>query len=230
MANHKIITPFILKKEGGLSRAKTDTASKKPSPYTITARDINQRGNPLVTASDWHTNKGITWATFTGLATKIGYQVNQLNWEKMPQNIWDGIFKKGYWDELSLDQINNQALANVAADFAWGAGPSRAAERLQMAVNTIRPNALVVDGNIGPTSVRVINSFKGTQQKKLFEIYSASKDQFYKSLPKQEANQKGWENRHNELVEFSLKYLPAVGIGLVGITGLFFWGYGAIIN
>lgn len=209
MADHKIIIPFILKAEGGLSRATTDTASRNPSPCVING------------VTGWHTNKGITWSTFTGLAAKLGYVASCENFKTMPQSIWDKIFKNGYWDALNLDRVNSQAIANIAADFAWGAGPVTAARRLQMAVNNVTNKKLVVDGNIGPTTLAAINS---APQAALFTEYANIKDAFYKGLPGQGANQKGWANRHAQLIEFSRKYLVAITFGTIAfLTGSFFF-------
>lgn len=209
MADYKLIIPFILKAEGGLSRAASDTASRNPSPCIING------------VTGWHTNKGITWSTFSGLAGKLGYAATCENFKTMPQSIWDKIFKNGYWDELNLDLVQNQAIANLAADFAWGAGPVTAARRLQMAVNTVTGKKLVVDGNIGPVTIAAINS---APIKKLFTVFAELKDSFYKNLPGQAANQKGWDARHQQLVAFSQKYLTVLTLGTIGLlTGSFFF-------
>jgi hypothetical protein len=57
MANYLLFVPVLKKYEGGLSKAKTDTASK----------------NPVPDGSGYHTNKGITWSTFKAMAQTIDY-------------------------------------------------------------------------------------------------------------------------------------------------------------
>jgi len=207
MADYKIVIPFILKWEGGLSRATTDTASRNPSPCTFNGQ------------TGWHTNKGVTWATFTTLASRLGYAATCTNFQRMPEDIWGKIFKVGFWDAIGGDQIKSQAIANVAADFAWGAGPFRAVQRLQMAVNNISSNKIAVDGKIGPRTIAAVNN---TNQLALFNEYTKLKDQFYKNLPGQEANQRGWSNRHNDLLEFSKKYIFPIGGGLLAAALIFF--------
>lgn len=209
MADYRIIIPFILEKEGGLSRATTDTASKSPAPCTING------------VTGWHTNKGVTYSTFKSLSSKLGYQPSCSNFQNMPSDIWQSIFKKGYWDALNLDSVNSQAVANVAADFAWGAGPKTAAKKLQYAVNTVSGSSLVVDGVIGPKTIKAINA---SNQQQLFDVYASLKDSYYKSLPNQQANQKGWSIRHFDLLAFSQKYLtPVVGLSsFLLLAGLFF--------
>lgn len=197
MADYKVIVPFILKWEGGLSRATTDTASRNPSPC------------PVKGVTGYHTNKGVTWATFTGLAPKLGYTASCENFVVMPESIWGVIFKRGFWDEVGGDKLTSQAIANVAADFAWGAGPFQAVKRLQMAINKVAGKTVVtVDGKIGPATIAAANS---SNQLALFNEYTTLKDAFYKSLPGNEANQRGWSNRHTQLVEFSKKHIKAIG-------------------
>ena len=76
MANLSLAIPYIQKWEGGLSRATTDTASKNPSPYEHNGK------------TGWHTNKGITWGTFTDLALKLGIAISPFNFLQMPDFIW----------------------------------------------------------------------------------------------------------------------------------------------
>ena len=111
MANYKNIVPFIRKVEGGITANPKDTASKNPSPC---GKDKN--GN------SYHTNKGIQWATFKGLASKGGYSTSCDNFLKMPDDIWLKIYKVGYWDEIQGDRIKNQAIANVFVEMVWGSG------------------------------------------------------------------------------------------------------------
>jgi len=110
MANYKFAIPFYLKKEGGLSRAATDSASRNPSPCVI-------RG-----VTGWHTNKGVTWGSFTGNAGKVGYSPSCGNFAAMPQSIWQGIFKKSYWNFWDSDSIPYQSIADFMTWSVWGSG------------------------------------------------------------------------------------------------------------
>ena len=62
MADYTNIINFIKAKEGGLSSATTDTASRNPSNC-----GNGSNGKP------YHTNKGVTWSTFKSLSSKLGY-------------------------------------------------------------------------------------------------------------------------------------------------------------
>ena len=111
MAQYTKIITFIKSKEGGLSSATTDTASNNPSNC-----GKGSNGKP------YHTNKGVTWSTFKGLSSKLGYSASCDNFMKMPDDIWGKIYKDGYWNPMQGDKIQNQAIANTFVEMAWGSG------------------------------------------------------------------------------------------------------------
>jgi len=111
MINYKNIVPFIKIKEGGISANPKDSASNNPSPC-----GKDSKGYP------YHTNKGIQWATFKALASKGGYTASCDNFLKMPDDIWNKIYKIGFWDEVQGDRIQNQAIANTFVEMVWGSG------------------------------------------------------------------------------------------------------------
>lgn len=111
MAQYTKIITFIKSKEGGLSSATTDTASNSPSNC-----GKGSNGKP------YHTNKGVTWSTFKGLSSKLGYSASCDNFMKMPDDIWGKIYKDGYWNPMLGDRIQNQAIANTFVEMAWGSG------------------------------------------------------------------------------------------------------------
>jgi len=174
-----------------MSRAKTDTASKKPAPYKTTYNGV--------TASDWHTNKGITWETFSTNG-KLGYVVNQTNWETMPDNIWNLIFKKIYWDNVGGDALKSQAIANYLADWSWGAYYVTAVKNLQQVLNRSFGYKLAEDGKIGRTTIAAANKVDAA---KLLVALKNEQIDFYNQVvrnnPAQSANYKGWINRVNAL-------------------------------
>ena len=73
MANYRNIVSFIKSKEGGLSSATTDTASRNPAPC-----GNGSNGKP------YHTNKGVTWETFSSNASSLGYTASCSNFLNMP--------------------------------------------------------------------------------------------------------------------------------------------------
>lgn len=66
------------------------------------------------------------------------------------------IYRQKYWIPNNLHQVMDQRVANIALDTVvqHGQGP----KIIQRAVNRLQPNALKVDGNIGPGTIRAINN------------------------------------------------------------------------
>ncbi len=201
MANYKQVIPQIGAFEGGLSKAQTDSA----------------RFDPVPDGSGYHTNKGITWATFKNLAPRLGYTATPDLFYKMPEHIWERIFKNGYWDSVGGDHIKSQAIANTLADFAWGAGPGTAAKVMQ------RLLGVFPDGQIGKQTIAAINKQK---EKDLFTKLTNAKKQFYLTLPGQQANYAGWKTRLDKEWTLNQKLIVAGVAGgglLAGGLGLFFY-------
>lgn len=211
MADYKRIIPFILKAEGGLSRATTDSASKHPSPCSF---------NGL---TGWHTNKGVTYQAFVSLAPSLGYEASCTNFITMPQNIWEKIFKIGYWDAVKGDAIKSQAVADQLADMAWGAGAGAAALLMQKTLNRFYNKKLIEDGGIGQKTIDAINSIDA---KDLFTKFTMQKITWYNSLPGQQANYAGWTNRINaltsELTDFIKNNPGKSGAGALALLALLY--------
>lgn len=205
MADYRSIIPFILKSEGGLTRNPADTASAHPAPW------------PYKGQTGWHTNKGITYATFSSLAPKLGYQNTADNFFVMPESIWGKIYKAGYWDKIRGDELKSQAVANLLADWQWGSG-SNAIKNLQQVLNRSFGYKLAVDGGMGAQTLAATNK---VDEKKLFDLLHKEKLDFYNQIvannPSQQTFIKGWTNRAMALYEQN-KTLVAVAAG----SGLFF--------
>src|ERR1700740_1222268 len=100
MADYKLLIPFILSAEGGLSRSPNDMAGKNPQnicPYAFNGEH------------GFHTNKGITWGVFKSFwgdnpDTGVRFFV-------MAPADWVPIFKKLYWDAAKADYIASQRVA-----------------------------------------------------------------------------------------------------------------------
>ena len=184
MANWRNIIPFIRKAEGGLSKHSKDSAAK----------------NPVPDGSGYHTNKGITWGTFTGLAARLGYTPTPALFYQMPDWVWEKIWKSGFWDAVKGDRITSQGVADILADFAWGAGPGRAIRVVQKVVG------VPVDGRLGPQTLAAINR-RGSG---LIEPLAAAKKAFYLSLQSAATFGAGWSKRLDELEAIAKKELPAV--------------------
>lgn len=189
MADSTNIRPFIQKWEGGLSKNAADSAAKNPAPWSYN----NQSG--------YHTNKGVTYTTFTSLAPKLGYEISAENFFTMPAIIWDGIFKTGYWDPWNLDKMRSQIIADLIADFAYMSGTGGSFNSIKKYLSakgiTVSTRAQAVDA---------INKLSLGKEQQIFNELVAHREAFFRSL-NQPTFLNGWLNRLNNLKNFGIQTL-----------------------
>jgi len=103
------------------------------------------------------------------------------------------IAKKVFWDFFKADEIKNQSVAELMADWGFNSGRSLVSRRIQRILK------LPVDGVIGDLSLKAINK---ANQEKLFNAIKADRKSFIeflvKSDPSQQVFYKGWMNRINQ--------------------------------
>lgn len=63
-------------------------------------------------------NKGINWSVFKSYSDEYIYEPTCENFKEMPDEIWNTIFKKQYWDSINGDKIKNQGVANIISYIA----------------------------------------------------------------------------------------------------------------
>ena len=197
---------YIKRWEGGLSKDRNDPAAVDPVP--------DGSGN--------HTNKGVTWATFKGLASRLGYTATPALFYRMPDDVWRKIYKVGYWDPVNGDAINSQGIAELMADWAWGSGPGTAARFVQRYL-VKKGYKIAVDGRFGPASTRALNDLiKKQGAKKTFDDLWNVRLEFLKSLSGWQFYGQGWLNRMKDFYNYGITVLgsPVVPVLLVaGIVG-----------
>lgn len=209
MANYKNAIPIVVRSEGGVSKDPTDTASRWPVP--------DGTGN--------HTNKGVTWQTFSSLAGKLGYVATPALFYAMPQNIWEKIFKNQYWDKIGGDALKSDAVAILLADWSFGSG-SYAVKNLQQVLNRTPFNkGLVVDGGIGPKTIAAANS---VNQWQLLDKLQAERIDFINQIiannPTQARFRNGWMDDALHTFNEAKKYVTVFAIGtLAFLTASFFF-------
>lgn len=216
MAVYSKIVNFIKSKEGGLSSATTDTASNNPS-------NCGKGSN----GKSYHTNKGITWSTFKGLSSKLGYSASCDNFLKMPNDIWDKIYKDGFWNPMQGDRINNQAIANTFVEMAWGSGVGGATSFLKQFFKTSYNKSFA---NISEIVNYVNDLDKKGQTPELFEKLYDFRANKYKAL-NQPKNLKGWLNRLDAFYVLNKPYALStgnklalvLGIGLIALGGAYIY-------
>jgi lysozyme family protein len=208
MAVYTKIVSFIKTKEGGLSSASNDTASNNPSNC-----GNGSNGKP------YHTNKGITWSTFKGLSSKLGYSATCENFIKMPDDIWGKIYKEGFWNPMQGDRIQNQAIANTFVEMAWGSG---------VGSNTSTKGAISYLKNFFKSKynksfdnitqiVDYVNELDNSgQTPQLFEKLYDFRKSLYKSF-NQPSNLKGWISRLDAFYLMNKPYATSKKTILIGV-------------
>ena len=185
MANANTIIPFILSWEGGLSKDTTDSASINCCPGT-----------------SFHTNKGITWSTWSGL--KGQDEKSQKDFIEMTDENWLSIFKPLFWDKICGDNINSQRIAEMLVDFVWSSGIHFPEVRAQHILNVSFGKHLIEDGCFGKSTIEALNS---VTEEELFNEIVANRltyiDQIIVSHPTYVKFEKGWKRRIQALVNFT---------------------------
>lgn len=73
---------------------------------------------PVKPQFKFNQNKGINWSVFKSYSDEYIYEPTCENFKEMPDEIWNTIFKKQYWDSINGDQIKNQGVANIISYIA----------------------------------------------------------------------------------------------------------------
>lgn len=225
MAIHTKIVSFIKDKEGGLSSATSDTASQNPSNC-----GNGSNGKP------YHTNKGIQWATFKGLASKLGYSATCDNFIEMPNEIWAKIYKEGFWNPIQGDRIKNQAIANTFVEMAYmsGVGSNTSTRGAIPYLKNFFKSKYNKNFDTISQIVDYVNELddKG-QTPELFEKLYDFRKSLYTSF-NQPSNIKGWFNRLDAFYLLNKPYALstvtkssiAVGILLIVAGATLYYKYG----
>lgn len=221
MANFQNIKALTLEKEGGLSNATTDYASRNPSPYIHNG------------VSGWHTNKGVTYTTFVEASKKFGFENNENNFINMPDSIWDKIAKGMFWDSLNLDKLKSDGVAFQLFSWKWGAG-SGWYSRMK---NYLNSKGIDWDKSSATLYIAVNQLIDKQGEKKTIDDLQAEQIAFYESL-NQPANIKGWINRVVDTTKYAYRYIQGVtykhqeivnyglwGVIIIGVSGLTYWYY-----
>lgn len=108
------------------------------------------------------------------------------------QKEWLHIFKKGYWDKMKADQIENQSVAQLCVDMCWGSGPITSIKKIQSAIG------VTADGIVGPKTLAALNSCPET----IFNILWNMRKEWLEKIAQKGNNKKflkGWMNRLNDI-------------------------------
>ena len=211
MANYKNTVSHTLYSEGGKSKDPDDNAAR----------------NPVPDGSGYHTNKGVTWASFVVLAPKIGYTPTAQLFYTMPTEIWLKIFKIGYWDKIGGDSINSQAVADMLAQRAWGSGSTKANSLVQQLLNKFG-YTVPVDGKTGNATIAAINQATNSKlkERKFYDAFYQANMNWLKSLDDWNKYKNGWSKRMDKLYASGLEAIKGNPVK----TAFFFNGDDTVNN
>lgn len=106
---------------------------------------------------------------------------------------WAFIMKSGYWDKAKADQIDNQKIAEIIADWCVNSGTARI--RDVQAILGVKP-----DGVVGPITLKAINSADPAElYRRLMNARIGSFEKIVVRDPKQKKFLTGWMNRLKRL-------------------------------
>ena len=132
------------------------------------------------------TMDGVTLTTYRRF---YGDSLTVKDLKRMTKTQWNHIMKTGYWDACKADQINNQSVAEIIADWCVNSGTARIRE--VQAIAGVKP-----DGVVGPKTLAAIN---GADQRVLFYRIRMAREQWYHKRvqidPTQRKFLNGWMNR-----------------------------------
>ena len=101
-----------------------------------------------------------------------------------------------YWDRLRLDSVRDQALAAKWFDMAYPMGIYKATERMQEALNDLGQDYLLVDGLVGPMTLKAVDEQPPLRLVARFKIRCA---EYYEMLADENPDKRqflaGWLNR-----------------------------------
>lgn len=172
MANFNTALQNTLVYEGGYSDNSNDLGG-------ITFKGISRKYNPQ-------------WTGWVIIDAK-NFNSPELN------NLVESFYKTNYWNKVSGDQVVDQTVANFLFDTAVNAGVIKAGMLLQRGLNTLNTlnkDILVVDGIIGPATIKMLNS---TDSKFILRLLLILRGYLYVEIcqknPLQKSFIKGWLNR-----------------------------------
>jgi lysozyme family protein len=167
------------------------------------ANNSNDRGG--------ETYKGIArkfWGDWSGWPIIDSYKKHISSFEaalEKDKGLQDAVlafYKQNFWNELSLDQVNDQAIADELFDTAVNMSTTTGATFLQRTLNVLNNRAklyddLLVDGKIGPKTIQVLNAHKSSTRvlKVLNCLQGAKYVAICENNPSQEEFMWGWMNR-----------------------------------
>ncbi|MCI2245421.1 N-acetylmuramidase [Xanthomonas sp. PPL568] len=125
------------------------------------------------------TNYGISLATFQRDAQALLGEAPTLQaLRALTVQQAAAIYKRAYWDRIGADQIASQTLAELVFDFYVDAG-NVAIELLQRILQQLGATQLVIDGEMGPTTLAALATADAAQ---VYAQYRQQRIAYYQRL------------------------------------------------
>jgi len=190
----------VLSWEGGLSKDPDDTAAVcAPFPGA------------------YHTNKGVTYCTFTKLAGSLGIPVTYQAFTRLTgEQVSRFIFH--YFNSIGGPKLPDSVALSVT-EATWGSGPDRAVRHLQQALRNLG-SQVVVNGKLDSFTIALASQ---QNELTLFLEYWKERRKFIDSLTAQAKYRKyknGWNNR---IEAFLSQFTPTGGLAGMLAALLFFF-------
>jgi|688.fasta_scaffold485047_2 lysozyme family protein len=208
MADFKKLIGHTLRWEGGKSADPRDTGALRYGSSGVNA-DPQFPNNPV------HTNKGIIWGTYLEYCKKKGKLPNASEFLEMPERIWLDIYKTVFWDSITGDKVNSQAVAEILMESRWIGGPVM----FKALVRTLQDVVgAPEDGKWGKITLDALNSYTKTKPKetKLVDALLKRQLQYYQGLSNWSTYKNGWVNR---IEAIRVRAYDAIAKGLATNTG-----------
>lgn len=169
-SNYKYIKQFIRKWEG-----------------TSFVNDPLDKGGP--------TKWGITLKTFKQYYKDATVE----DLKNITEEQYDTILRKGYYDKMKADKIDNKSIALLCVDICYGSGSGTAIRKIQRCIG-----CKAIDGIVGPETLGLLN---GPNPEYIFKRLWQMRQVWFQNIVLANPSQKkwinGWMNRLN-----SIKYEP----------------------
>ena len=194
MADVKLYIPLVFKWEGKISNHPSDKGGL--------------------------TNMGVTWGTYTTLAKKVlGIEPTKDNFYKLTKPQVEMIITY-YWNQVKGNDIKDQRIANIVADWYWGSGTTGnkwVNGTLKKYFNIPMPK------NAGAISYDTVKSLNKVNQDKLYNYLTIEHKTFIDNIVKADKSQivfyEGWINRLNDMWEHNKQFIKQ-GTGIVTVLAI----------
>lgn len=135
---------------------------------------------------------GVTLAAYKQYCAKKGLKVpTATDLKNISFDTWKDIAKTMYWNKCGGDNIADQGVANMIADWVWHSGAGMI-KKVQGLVGVAQ------DGSVGPKTIEAINN-TADLKKKLYDARKAYFEAIVAKNPTQKKWLNGWMNRLNDV-------------------------------